>query len=484
MAAIGGDPGQRRDADQLADSRVTLDEPPAAVPVAGAGADPAADPAADPDADAAVADPDSLTAAGSDADSINPPVRDPARFAGPSPASMLRAATSSLGAAATAAPGGSPETLHRVERAGGSLANRSVALMDERLPWFRSLPAEQRSWVTLVVQAGISGYVVWARSPGLEYRITGEVFGTAPRDLVRAVSLRRTVELLRIAIMVAEEDLPALASGAAESIALRDSLLRYSREVAFAAASVYAAAAETRGAWDARVEAAVVDGVVRDEDFGSLSSRAAALDWDPTADTLVVAGAAPAGDRAEAVAAVAEWAASVSRAAMAGVHGDRLVLVLGGSEPPGPEIEALFGDGPVVRGRPGAGLREAATSAADALAGLDVAAAWPGAPRTVDADDLLTERVLGGDQRAAARLRSAVYGPIAASPAPLLTTIEAYLAAGGALEPTARSLFVHPNTVRYRLHRIADLTGRDPWDPRDLLVLQTAVILGRLAGAP
>ena len=41
------------------------------------------------------------------------------------------------------------------------------------------------------------------------------------------------------------------------------------------------------------------------------------------------------------------------------------------------------------------GLREAVVSAADALAGLDVAAAWPGAPRTIDADDLLTERVLG-----------------------------------------------------------------------------------------
>ena len=59
--------------------------------------------------------------------------------------------------------------------------------------------------------------------------------------------------------------------------------------------------------------------------------------------------------------------------------------------------------------------------------------------------------------------------------------MEAYLAHGGALEPTARNLFVHPNTVRYRLHRIADLTGRDPWHPRDLLVLQTAIILGRLA---
>ena len=118
--------------------------------------------------------------------------------------------------------------------------------------------------MTLVAQAGISGYVVWARSPGTEYRITGEVFGTAPRDLVRAVSLRRTVELVRIAITVAEEDLPALAVDEAETIALRDSLLRYSREVAFAAASVYAAAAETRGAWDARVEAAVVDHPRRD----------------------------------------------------------------------------------------------------------------------------------------------------------------------------------------------------------------------------
>jgi len=410
--------------------------------------------------------------------------RDPGRLAGPTPSSVLRAARSSLAASKTWAPGVSAETLNRVERAGSSLATRSVALMDQRLPWFRSLPAEQRSWVTLVAQAGISGYVVWARSPGTEYRITGEVFGSAPRDLVRAVSLRRTVELVRIAITVAEEDLPSLAVDAAETIALRDSLLRYSREVAFAAASVYAAAAETRGAWDARVEAAVVDGVVRDEDFGSLSSRAAALDWDPTADTLVIAGAAPAGDRADAVAAVAEWALSVGRAAMSGVHGDRLVLVLAGNEPPGTEIEALFGDGPVVRGRPGSGLREAAISAADALAGLDVAAAWPGAPRTIDADDLLTERALSGDQRAAARLRTAVFAPIVAAPSPLLATIEAYLATGGALEPTARNLFVHPNTVRYRLHRIADLTGRDPWDPRDLLVLQSAVILGRLAQKP
>ena len=381
------------------------------------------------------------------------------------------------------APGVSVATFRRVERAAGGLATRSVALMDERLPWFRVLPAEQRSWVTLVAQAGISGYVVWATTPGPEYRITGEVFGTAPRDLVRAVSLRRTVELVRIAIAVAEEQLPALAADQPESVALRDSLLRYSREVAFAAASVYAAAAETRGAWDARVEAGVVDGVVRGEDIGALSSRAAALDWDPSADTIVVAGAAPPGDRAEAVAAVAEWAAAAGRAAMSGVQGDRLVLVLSGSDPPGCGVEALFGDGPVVQGRPGGGLRGAVISAADALAGLDVAAGWPDAPRPVEADDLLAERVLGGDARAAERLRTVIYGPLAAAATSLLPTLDAYLESGGALEPAARRLFVHPNTVRYRLRRITELTGRDPTEPRDLLILQTAVILGRLSSA-
>ena len=408
---------------------------------------------------------------------------DPARLPGPTPSSVLRAVSSALGAPPATGHGVSEETLRRVERAGGRLAHRALAMMDERLPWFRSLPAEQRSWVTLVAQAGISGYVVWARAGGDEYRITGEVFGTAPRELVRAVSLRRTVELVRVAILVAEQDLPALAADDDERIALRDSLLRYSREIAFASAEVYAAAAETRGAWDARVEAAVVDGVVRGEDIGTLSSRAAALNWDPTADTVVVAGAAPAGDRADAVAAVADWATATGRSALAGVHGDRLVLVLAGGRPPADSVQNLFGDGPVVRGRPGSGLRAAINSAADALSGLDVAAAWPDAPRTIDADDLLAERVLAGDQRAAARLRAAVYAPLAASPH-LLSTVDAYLAAGGALEPTARNLFVHPNTVRYRLHRVADLTGRDPWDPRDLLVLQTAVILGRLAATP
>ncbi len=378
----------------------------------------------------------------------------------------------------------SAATLRAVERAASSLATRSVARMDEQLSWFRSLPADQRSWVTLVAQAGIAGYINWAENPENDYRVAEQVFGTAPRDLIRAVSLRRTVELVRVAVTVAEEQLPALAGDPNERAALRESLLRYSREIAFAAAAVYATAAETRGAWDARVEAAVVDGIVRGEDPQSLASRAATLNWDPAAAGQVLVGAAPLTDREQAVAAVAEWSRQERRPAMAAVHGTMLVVVLSGSAPPGPAVADLFGDGPVVYGPADAGLAGATRSATAALAGFRVAAAWPDAPRPVDSAALLPERVLGGDRHAVEVLRAEVFVPLAAAGSPLLATLDAYLSHGGALEPAARSLFVHPNTMRYRLRRVAEITGRDPWRPRDMLSLNIALIVGRLGPPP
>ena len=40
-------------------------------------------------------------------------------------------------------------------------------------------------------------------------------------------------------------------------------------------------------------------------------------------------------------------------------------------------------------------------------------------------------------------------------------------------------LFVHPNTVRYRLKRITDVTGLSPTDARDAYTLRVALTLGR-----
>lgn len=385
-------------------------------------------------------------------------------------------------------------TLNRVERAAGGMATRAVAMMDERLPWFRTLPADQRSWVTLVAQAGIGGYVPWIRTRQTDLRLTDTVFGTAPRDLLRAVSLRRTVELVRVAIDVAEQHIPPLGATPVEVAALRDTLLRYSREIAFAAAAVYATAAETRGALDARVEAAVVDGIVRGENPDSLASRAAALGWDPSGPVIVLVGAARM--TRPSTPSVSEWASACAVTAISGIQGSRLIVVLSAavgesanlalnqgmdkSEQFPDGLESLFGDGPIVYGPAASGLRGAVSSAVEALAGLRVVAGWPAAPRLVSSQDLLVERVLAGDRTAVRRLHDTVYAQLASAATPLLETLDAYLGHGAALEPAARSLFVHPNTLRYRLHRVAELTGRDPWDPRDVAVLRVALILGRL----
>ena len=106
-----------------------------------------------------------------------------------------------------------------------------------------------------------------------------------------------------------------------------------------------------------------------------------------------------------------------------------------------------------------------------------------GAPRPVAAADLLPERVLVGDEAARRILFDRIHRPLAAASGGVLTlTATAYLACGRALEATARELFVHPNTVRYRLGRVAAVTGYDLADPREAFVVQMALAIGRLDG--
>ena len=115
------------------------------------------------------------------------------------------------------------------------------------------------------------------------------------------------------------------------------------------------------------------------------------------------------------------------------------------------QLAAAFGEGPVVVGPAVPSLDEATESARAALAGFRAAPAWPGAPRPVPADDLLPERALAGDAEARRMLRHDVYGALVRAGGELLETLDAFFAAGGVLESAARELYVHPNTVRYRL---------------------------------
>jgi sugar diacid utilization regulator len=351
--------------------------------------------------------------------------------------------------------------------------------MEKDMPWVIQLPAEDRSWIGLILQAGIKSFIDWFRHGESDAPITAEVFGAAPRALAGEISLEQTVAMVRLSIVVVDENLDEVL-GSEEAQVVRAALNSYAREVAFATAEVYARAAEQRGAWDARLEALVVDSLLRGEGDQTISSRASALGWDGSGHVVVMMGGLGEGSALEQVRRIAR---DRRLDCLCAVQGDRLVVVLGGVDRTGKPANAVaeaFAPGPVVVGPVVDSLTEARISADAAHSALRVAHGWLDAPRPVHADDLLPERALAGDEAARQALIDHVHRPLAEAGAPILETLEAYLAQGSSIEATARTLFDHPTTVRYRPKRVADATGLTPANARDSYVLRLALTVGRL----
>jgi hypothetical protein len=350
----------------------------------------------------------------------------------------------------------------------------------EELPWFAALPAAERSYVGMVLHAGLDAFAQWLRMPGQPLPVGPEVFAAAPRELARAVNLKQTVQLIRVAVDIVEQAVPRLAAPGDEEL-LREAVLRYSREIAFAAADVYAAAAEARGAWDARVEAGVVDALVRGNAGELTLSRATSLGW-ARADWVV--GLATRAPQDLDLAALRSAARHRGLSLLTGEAASALVLVMGGSGDTGVAVSHLVAGlppEPVVVGPVVTELASASPSVQEALAGLAAVAAWPDAPRPVQARDLLAERAVLGEPAARRRLLEEVYRPLEHAGGDLLATAAAYLEGGTSIEGTGRTLFLHPNTVRYRLKKLTDVVGYDLTSPREALVVRLALLLGRTA---
>jgi DNA-binding PucR family transcriptional regulator len=375
-------------------------------------------------------------------------------------------------------------TLRRLKQHSGRLATQAVQTMHERLPFFGELEASQRASVQLVVQAAVVNFAEWMRNPHSEVGYTAQAFELVPQDLTRKIALAQTVDMVRVTMELFEEVVPVLARNDQQFTALAVGILKYSRNLAFAAAAAYADAAEARGSWDSRMEASVVDAVVRGDTGPELLSRAAALNWDTTAPATVIVGTPPPGREEQSGHSIREIALRHERAALADMHGTWLIAIVSGRLSPTDrffnEVLAAFSDGPVVIGPTAPMLTAAYHSATETISGMNAVAGWSGAPRPVLARELLPERALMGDTSAITALHTEIMRPLADAGPALTETLDAFLDSGGAIEACARKLFVHPNTVRYRLKRIADFTGRDPALPRDAYVLRVASTVGRL----
>ena len=354
-------------------------------------------------------------------------------------------------------------------------------------PWFDELDAEFRSWIGLVVRAGVDGFVDWF-SDRLSPDGPTNIFAAAPRALMRRVSLQQTVDLFRSTITSVEEQLGHVMPDIDPAI-LEGAILRYSREVAFDAAEVYARAAESRGRWDARIEAQVMDAVIRGDVDDTVISRATALGWHSPTGVCAVIGDLP--EHSGGTDDLRHAAAKVGLDLLAAPQGERLVVVVGGTFTGEDEalavVESLldhFGPGPVVVGPVVTSLSLAATSARAANSGRRAAPAWPDAPRPVSAEALLPERALAGDGHARRQLARDIYQSLADQGPDMLQTVAVFFDEGSSIEATARRLFIHPNTVRYRLGKVADVTGYSPHTPRDAYAMRLALTLGRLMLLP
>lgn len=378
------------------------------------------------------------------------------------------------------------ETLAWLASISGELSSETLRQLDQTLPWYREMPAARRASVGLVAQSGITSFLAWYENPNSQPWVAADVFGLAPRELLRSISLQQTLQLIRVVVQVVEERVVR------ENPQMREAVLLYSREIAFSAADVYAKAAEARGLWDARLEALVVDSILSGENTDEIASRVAALGWRANGSALVLIGNTDEALDADNLRRVAR---KCDADVLIGEHGDRLIVVVGkissslgtknasSFEEIVAKLEPFFAAGVIVVGPTVRDISAAHNSARAALSGFAVLRNSKNVKRVTHADDVLAERALAGDALAKQTLVEKIYKPLSENSAELLETLTTYLDCGRSLEATSKQLFVHANTVRYRLKRISEIIGWDATGAHEAFVLQVAMVIGSMSNS-
>jgi hypothetical protein len=126
------------------------------------------------------------------------------------------------------------------------------------------------------------------------------------------------------------------------------------------------------------------------------------------------------------------------------------------------------------------------TPAALRQARLALAAAAPGGDKLVRYDRAPVQILLASAPDAAGAVAHAILGPVLDLPAAerdtLLGTLRTWFEEQGATSAAATRMFVHRNTVRYRLRRVEELTGRSLTQPIGVAELHLALEAARIVG--
>lgn len=372
-----------------------------------------------------------------------------------------------------------PKSIKQLRVASETLRPTLAKSMQAEHGWFRGLPQSRQEVLVGVASAGIAGFADWLENPEAREQIPQQLLESSPQELIKSLSLQETLQLLKIVSSAIAELLPD------QEIAkeLQGFALSYS----FAAADLYSRASERGGLWDSQLEALIIDSIVSGEREQDISSRVSALGWRGRGPVSALIGS----HSPEFDVDLMRKAARVHKAdILVGTAATKLVTIIGFRDADlangesfwkvATDLSHTFGNGKVILGPRVENINLARRSARSALSALAVSANLSFVEKLQRSRDFLAERALNGDQIAKQTLVSEVYEVLAQEHPELQRTLLHFFATGNNLEATAKAMFVHPNTIRYRLTKIAKLIKLSPLDPRESFTLRVSMTLGAI----
>jgi hypothetical protein len=344
------------------------------------------------------------------------------------------------------------------------LSRRVREVLQAEMPTYRSLPADAleadvRVEVERVLRSARSGRAALSEREFAELADVGETRaqqGVPVDDMLRAWRIG-----VQVVVAYAREVGRRLGIGDDQILEFVESTLAWAD-----VAMVTTAAAHRR----AELELALADherrgAFVRGALFGGLPPaelriQAEAYSLDPARDYVAVRASPCAGGPTHQIERALGFheAAQHRRGMSAVVDGDVAGFL---HEAPRADVDAIVGVGPA---RPLERLTESYRLATRALG----AARACGLTGVHDVPSLGLRAAVVADEDVGDAFHARYVEPLAgaSSPAELMATVRAYLARGMHVERTAEQLFVHQNTVRYRLARFEALTGASLRDPQ------------------
>ncbi len=340
------------------------------------------------------------------------------------------------------------------------------------------MPETRRSSVMTVVKNGLSYFGQLLDNQADSTLLASQAFESAPRELLRSVSLQETLQVTKVISSTLEQHLGK---------DYQELIDAFAKETSFAAADIYARASRSRSIWDDRLEALIIDAVISGESDAEVASRASALGWRGQGAIAVMVGIVQGEVDFDQYRKLARLK---SADVLIGRQGSHLILLVGFRDSALSSGENLFDlaqdfalvskPGPVVMGPRVESINLARRSARAAFGAMKVIRGQNLGRRAVRSREYLAERAVIGEAEAQRALIREVYQRLQNDYPQLLETLEVFLEQNGSIEKTSNELIIHPNTVRYRLASIEKELGLDPLQSKGQFTLRIALALGRV----